>query len=534
MHLTRRYSVAVFLAIFLTSFRPIDAFKSLSRRPVKIPTTRGLLDPGYRLVTSLKTRNYHEYNESANHETYSCKSSLQTAQRTSFVRWTSAVMLAANTLLSSCDMVAHAVSIQSGYPESTISEGVLANTADRVGNDYVERNDVVPEFTLDDGILTHSFFTELIVAEFPAYENEVAKLTIQSPTSKNPRPGLSLKSSVQPNALHSTYYTTNQDGLRDSNYEQIFASAFSDFPPPSFTKLYDDDLVVSMPPKILESDPNKSGNAVVATTFKQQDDSIAGILEFALGALTFGGVALSFTGRGGTPADNTPIAKVVMVQPEPYGLGNGRNWYNGVDVTADKAMLTNDVRQYCDAGQGVTRECAQSIAGYLEAATTLSPQEKDETTRAIISYLESLSGGVNGSFFGSSDLTKRGSAFSSYVEALSIGSVPGPSSAESVANYLNSLASNPVVNRSSPHWDESQITQSSDDVYEQDFYLERENLLSKIEQRVEELESSVDHLPDKLSLRLEKWQRMQDERLRKEVSEILSRLVPQQRRNTKS
>ncbi len=478
----------------------------------------GFLDPGCSRVTSLKTRNglVHEYDKPST-----------PAQRSPFYRWTSAVVIVVNTLISSSGMNAHAFDIQSGFPECAASTGVVVSTGDRICQNSVEIIDAVLEFALGKGIQTRSTFTEQIFAEPSTYNNEVAKLTIQTPTSTIHQPELSLNSNVQPYAFHPTFYSTNWDGSKEINYKQLFTSEFSDFPPQSFTKLDDDDLIVLMPPKSLDSNPNESGNAIIATSPTQQNDSIAGFLEFSLGALAFGGVALSFTGRGGTHDGNTQIAKVVMVQSEPYGLGKGRNWYNGVDITANKPKLANDVQKYCDAGQGVTSECAQSIAGYLETVTTLSTQEKDETTFAIISYLESLSGGVNGNNIGSCGTTKRGAAFSCYVEGVSTGSVPGPTSAVSVTNYLVSLANNAVTNKSSPRIEGLQFEQSSFDGYEQDFYLKREYLLSTIEQRVDKLESSVDQLPDELSSRLEQWQRMQDYRLSKEISEILSYLVTQ-------
>lgn len=176
----------------------------------------------------------------------------------------------------------------------------------------------------------------------------------------------------------------------------------------------------------------------------------------SLFALTFplmvlGGAAVTFAKRNEYNSDpsytgtGSPKVKVVMVENEPYGLDKGRRYYKGVDVTVYDPIPDSDIRRYCDASVPmVTNECAQSIAGFLEDISLGSTEgaNSERTASAIISYLDSLSSG------GSREVENRpaipqatGVAFSSYLQGLSEGSIPAPSSAESVALYLDSLAS---------------------------------------------------------------------------------------------
>jgi hypothetical protein len=128
-----------------------------------------------------------------------------------------------------------------------------------------------------------------------------------------------------------------------------------------------------------------------------------------------------------------PKIKIVMVDNEPYGLDRGRRYYNGVNI----------VREYCDASAPkASNECVNSIAGYLEevSSTGGGGEESQETASAIISYLDSLSSdrsAMNHRYNTPQQAT--GVAFSSYLQGLSEGRIPAPSSVESVAGYLDSL-----------------------------------------------------------------------------------------------
>lgn len=127
----------------------------------------------------------------------------------------------------------------------------------------------------------------------------------------------------------------------------------------------------------------------------------------------------------GTP----PKVKIVMVENKPYGLDVGRRYYNGVNI----------VREYCDAtAPKASNECVNGIAGYLENVSTTggTNAESQETASAIISYLDGLSSGGQQT---KSQPQATGAAFSSYLQSLSEGSIRAPTSAESVAVYLDSL-----------------------------------------------------------------------------------------------
>ena len=154
-------------------------------------------------------------------------------------------------------------------------------------------------------------------------------------------------------------------------------------------------------------------------------------------------------------SQGTPKVKVVMIENEPYGLDKGRRYYNGVNV----------VREFCDASKPrASNECVNSIAEFLDnvSHTSNTGEENQQTASAIISYLDSLSSRGSNVAPQNSAPQATGVAFSSYLQGLSEGSIRAPSSAESVAVYLNTLAST-----------------------------ERERL-SRLETRVDNLEASMD------------------------------------------
>jgi hypothetical protein len=160
----------------------------------------------------------------------------------------------------------------------------------------------------------------------------------------------------------------------------------------------------------------------------------------------------------------TPKVKVVMIEDEPYGLDRGRRYYNGVNV----------VREFCDASKPkASNECVNGIAEFLDnvSHTGYAGEESQQTASAIISYLDSLSSRGSNVAQHNSAPQATGVAFSSYLQGLSEGSISAPSSAESVAEYLNTLAS---IDR---------------------------GRLSRLETRVDQLESSMD---DKVARELNK------------------------------
>jgi hypothetical protein len=190
---------------------------------------------------------------------------------------------------------------------------------------------------------------------------------------------------------------------------------------------------------------NKSGSSQPSSAEELSTDhtDFGSIFALSFPLMVLGGAAFSFEkekdiiAKANDPqhvATGTPKIKVVMVNNEPYGLDRGRRYYNGVYV----------VREHCDAlAPKASSECVNSIADYLEevSSTGGGGEESQETASAIISYLDSLSSG--GSALNYQNQTPQqatGVAFSSYLQQLSAGSIPAPSSAESVAVYLDSLA----------------------------------------------------------------------------------------------
>ena len=160
----------------------------------------------------------------------------------------------------------------------------------------------------------------------------------------------------------------------------------------------------------------------------------------------------------------TPKVKVVMIEDEPYGLDRGRRYYNGVNV----------VREFCDASKPkASNECVNGIAEFLDnvSHTGYAGEESQQTASAIISYLDSLSSRGSNVAQHNSAPQATGVAFSSYLQGLSEGSISAPSSAESVAEYLNTLTST----------DSERLT--------------------RLESRVDQLESSMD---DKVARELNK------------------------------
>ncbi|KAL9188036.1 hypothetical protein ACHAXT_006414 [Thalassiosira profunda] len=202
------------------------------------------------------------------------------------------------------------------------------------------------------------------------------------------------------------------------------------------------------------------------------------------------------TGRVEPNSDElTAKCKVVMIQPEPYGLDTGRRWYNGVDVTINEPVPASDVRNFCDAGR-VNNECTKTITGFLgevsDSQNGMEPSEgQKETANAVLSYLDSLAPSKKSS----GDGTETSVAFSSYLNGLSSGEIDAPGSPTMVAQYLDALSG------------------------------EEFQRLSTIESKVNALESSVDRLPSEISGRLEQWQADQDAKLAKEFLKIEGYLV---------
>jgi len=145
----------------------------------------------------------------------------------------------------------------------------------------------------------------------------------------------------------------------------------------------------------------------------------------------------------------TQKAKVVLVQPGPYGLEGGRRYCNGV--------LVSDVKEFCDGGK-VDNECAETINDFLVDVNSNNGDEpsaeQKETANAVLSYLDSLSSAPTADRVAAEMLDssrqqaskpseetkpKTSEAFSTYLGELSVGNVSAPTDAQSVVSYLESL-----------------------------------------------------------------------------------------------
>ena len=223
------------------------------------------------------------------------------------------------------------------------------------------------------------------------------------------------------------------------------------------------------------------------TTEQQQLQSSALAAEIGLTAIAIGGMSYMVTGRSFPKNDDfTAVkAKVVMIQPEPYGLGTGRRFYDGVNLRILDPVPSSDVMAKCDAGV-IDDGCTAAITTYLskvrETASEHGPSvEQTDTANVVLSYLDSLSSSS------SSSSEARPVAFSSYIDVLSRGEINPPHSPQLVADYLASL--------------------------------------NKVENRITALETSVNSLPDEISNRLENWQRERDNQLEIEITRIKEYLV---------
>jgi len=231
--------------------------------------------------------------------------------------------------------------------------------------------------------------------------------------------------------------------------------------------------------------------------------------ELALATFIMGSVFYSVGGRAIRDDTGSPKVKVVMIQPEPYGMGTGRRYWKGVDVTINDPVPPADIREVCDAGV-VTNECAESITGFLgevsnEQRGAAVSEEQVEKATAVASYLDSLSSkGINGNTPGQGGSTNTATAFYSYLNEVSAGNLPAPSSAESVASYLDSLD-----------------LKGGDSL---DGY-QRAVRLSAIETKMNQLEERVDMLPAEIVDKMQYWQEGHDVRLSDEIRKIRAFLI---------
>jgi hypothetical protein len=155
------------------------------------------------------------------------------------------------------------------------------------------------------------------------------------------------------------------------------------------------------------------------------------------------------------------------------------------------------IEEYCEPAK-VNPECSESISSYLGSLSEQKVEEGAQKAAAqkIISYLDSLSSSTaaqRSSFSGTvpqkskivarKEPSETSAAFSSYLDALSTGSVSEPPTAKAVAGYLDVLSSEAKSTLSTPN--EAVASR-----------------IVEVEDRLNRLESSVAGLPDAISSRL--------------------------------
>lgn len=194
------------------------------------------------------------------------------------------------------------------------------------------------------------------------------------------------------------------------------------------------------------------------------------------------------------------------------------------DESSSLAYLIG-IDEFCETGE-IVSECSESITGYLDSLSTYGLVSSPGAKTTIISYLDSLSDGEPADMAYSSS-SKTGAAFSSYLDALSSGTVPVAPSAKDVADYLGVLN---TMESSSDGGGTAAILGDDDlptdlQPVSVDYTPNVEGRISDVEMRLSKLEDSVASLPDDIASRLMQWQTQQDQKLSDEMKKITAYLV---------
>lgn len=203
--------------------------------------------------------------------------------------------------------------------------------------------------------------------------------------------------------------------------------------------------------------------------------------------------------------------------PTPYGIAN---------PAASNPFLT-EVLEYCEGGK-VSAPCAQVLKTKLDDISETGAVATPEEVEAMAGYVDSLApeGG------------KAGEAFASYLNVLSEGSAPPPSSAKAVKTYLDNIGGGGVARKAA--WNKSAAsgpavaaTPAQPAMVEPTVaaapypdFSAYDGRLTNIEGRVSTLETKVDELPDRVFEKIEAWQSGQEERITSEVRKIVETLAP--------
>ena len=192
---------------------------------------------------------------------------------------------------------------------------------------------------------------------------------------------------------------------------------------------------------------------------------------------------------------------------------------SATNPSASSQTQVRNIEEFCEAGK-VNVECSSSISNYLDSLAAQRVEEGAQVVAksTIASYLDSISsndavgsGSSNGNGNNDAEPSRTGAAFSTYLDALSSGSVSSPPSAKAVAGYLDVLTTTASVSSPSAAMSASPYELGS--------------RIADVEQRLSRLENSVANLPDDIASRLMKWQMQQDQKLNDEMSKIMEYLM---------
>lgn len=196
-----------------------------------------------------------------------------------------------------------------------------------------------------------------------------------------------------------------------------------------------------------------------------------------------------------------------LQKPTPYGIQNS----NGSNP------FITEVLEYCEGGK-VSNPCAFAIKGYLDDIAETGAVAATGEAEAIAGYIDSL---------GEDDAEgpagkKAGAAFTSYLDALSDGSAPPPSSAKAVKTYLDVMSGNtPAPDAEAAAPPQQEVAEPVAAPPQGPDFSEFDNRITNIEGRVTNLENKVDQIPDQVFAKIEAWQSRNEERLSAEVKKIV-------------
>ena len=272
------------------------------------------------------------------------------------------------------------------------------------------------------------------------------------------------------------------------------------------------------------------------------------------------------------PAEKPKPSKWKMSQPTPYGMQNP----NGSNP------FIKNVLDYCEGGK-VTDDCSESVKEYLDDISNTARVASTAEVKAIVGYLDSLGDGTSSL----GEKKKVGAAFTSYLDALSAGSAPPPSSGKAVKTYLDKLNGGSSSTKSKPKPTPAQADFFGSNISMADIvkgkskptdvamkkssikfemgmaspvitahegkkktstpakatpvqqkppvaasppapdqFVAYDNRLTSIEGRVTSLETKVDALPDQVFAKIEAWQSEHEGKLSNEVKKIVEALTP--------